>query len=291
MVMTDIIELMSDLSPSQRHELGIGREVTYPMLWHAVHKIARILGSGGLAITGSRNILTVEQFSDRLLAASVPPTHQLPASIAIDGTDLETWARRRSWASKRSLPEAGTEIPAGTVLSPDKPVNEQGWPRAGSDGRPQNSLDPDARDGYRSGHNGRPGDIYIGFELHLATILPTVGGEPVPHLIAGMTLTPAGSHRGHAAVRTIDGMTATGHEIAELCADRCYTFCKAETFVLPMWARNIDVWATCTSTSAASGPDQSPALSGSTEPCSAKRCRSRCGSWTYPDSSPPPRKP
>lgn len=147
MVMTDIIELMSDLSPSQRHELGIGREVTYPMLWHAVHKIARILGSGGLAITGSRNILTVEQFSDRLLAASVPPTHQLPASIAIDGTDLETWARRRSWASKRSLPEAGTEIPAGTVLSPDKPVNEQGWPRAGSDGRPQNSLDPDARDG------------------------------------------------------------------------------------------------------------------------------------------------
>ncbi len=122
-------------------------------------------------------------------------------------------------------------------------MNEPGWPLVGEDGRPQNSPDSQARDGYRSGHNGRAGDVYVGFELHLATQIPDVGGQPVPHLITGLTLTPAGSHRGHAAVRTVDGLTSTGYAITDLCADHGYSFCLADTFVLPMWARNIEVWS------------------------------------------------
>lgn len=57
-----------------------------------------------------------------------------------------------------------------------------------------------------------------------------------------MTLTPAGSHRGDAAVRTIDGMTAAGTTITDLCVDRGYNFCLPDTFAYPMWARNVDVW-------------------------------------------------
>lgn len=243
MIITKITARLRELTPSQRHELGVGRDITYPMLWHAFRKITRKLENGGLAIPNSTDTMTVEQLTDRLLAASIPPTHQLPAAIALDGTDLETWARRRSWANKKALSKAGTEIPAGTTLAPANPVNEPGWPLTGLDGRPQNSLDPDARDGYRSGHNGRPGDIYIGYELHLATPIPAIGGQPIPHPITGMTVTPAGSHRGHAGVRTIDGMLATGSGINELCADRGYTFCAANTFTLPMLARGIDVWS------------------------------------------------
>lgn len=72
------------------------------MLWHAFDKIARLLEGGGLAVPGSSDRMTVEQFADRLLAASTPSNYELPAAVAIDGTDLEAWARRRSWANKKS---------------------------------------------------------------------------------------------------------------------------------------------------------------------------------------------
>ncbi len=102
MVITDITETMQDLTPSQQHKLGLGCEITYAMLWHAFDKIAELLEHGGLINPDSGTRLSVEQFADRLLASSTPDNYHLSPVIALDGTDLETWARRRSWASKKS---------------------------------------------------------------------------------------------------------------------------------------------------------------------------------------------
>jgi len=277
LVMTDIAETLHAMPPSQRHELGVGRAVTYPMLWHAFTKLAELFDSGGLFVPGTDERLTVQQFADRLLAVSTPNNYVRSSSVAIDGTDLETWGRRRSWGNKKTLSTAGTEIPEGTVIAPDKPVNESGWPRIGADGRPQHSPDPDARDGYRSGHNGKRGDIYHGYELHLATQLPGVGGPAVPHLIVGMTLAPAGTHRGNASVRTIDGLTATDSR-SRSCASTVATR-SANRKHSPTRCGNATSKSgpTCTRCNADNDPDPSPAPSGSTAPYSATHSRRQCG--------------
>lgn len=242
MILTEAVETASHLTPSQRWELKL-TDVTYPMLWEAFSQIAKAFKNGGLPIPGTGDVLTAQVFADRLIAASLPPTFVPPSSYAIDGTDYETPARRCSWGNKQSISTAGTEIPEGTVIAPDDAKNDQGWPKRGDDDRPLNSMDLDARDGYRTGHNGRSGDIYVGYELHLATPIRAVGGGDVPHVVMAMTLTPAGSHRGVAGVRTVDALLAIGREVTEVRADRGYTFCKPKTFVLPLWKRSIDVWA------------------------------------------------
>ena len=243
MVLTEAVETASHLTPSQRRELGLN-DVTYPMLWEAFRNVAKAFANGGLPIPGTGEALTAQVFADRLIAASLPPTFIPPSSsYAIDGTDYETPARRRSWANKKSISTAGTEIPEGTVLAPDKPHNEDGWPKVGADNEPQNSMDLNARDGFRTGHNGKPGDVYVGYELHLATPIRAVGGGDVPHVVTAMTLTPAGTYRGLAGVRTVDALLATGREVTEICADRGYTYCVPKAFVLPLWRRGVDVWA------------------------------------------------
>lgn len=242
MILTEAVETASELTPSQKWELGLN-DITYPMLWEAFTQVAKAFENGGLPIPGTDAVLTAQVFADRLIAASLPATYVPPSSYAIDGTDYETPALRRSWGNKKSISTAGTEIPEGTVIAPDSPKNDKGWPLIGDDERPQNSMDVDARDGYRTGHNGRPGDIYVGYELHLATPIRNLGGGDVPHVVMAMTMTPAGSHRGVAGVRTIDALLATGREVTEVCADRGYTFCKPHTFVLPLWKRSVDVWA------------------------------------------------
>lgn len=241
MVLTEVVETLSDLTPSQRQQLGLVSDlnITYAMVWHGFDKLASALDQSSTVGT----VLTTEEMADRLLIGSIPPNYEVSESLAIDGTDVEAWARRRSWGNKKSLSTAGTEIPADTVIAPSSPISECGWPKTGADGRPQHSPDPDARDGYRSGHNGHRGDIYVGYELHAVTQVPKTGQNAVPHLVVGMTLTPGGKHRGHAAVRTIDAIRKAGRPVLELLADRGYTYCLPTTFVLPMWARGIDIWA------------------------------------------------
>lgn len=246
MLLTTAAKTVATFTPSQLRELGLSAPPTYNMLWDAFRKFTAALDAGTVTDDDGTTI-TADQFTDRIIAASIPNTYTLTEAAAIDGTDFETWSRRRSWGSKATLSTAGTEIPVGTLIEPTNAhIAERGFPIIGSDGRAQHTKDRDARDGYRTGHNGRQGDVYAGYELHLATQIRTIGGSEVPHLLTGMTVTPAGTHRGDAAVRTIAGMTAVGHVINDLCADRGYTPVKPDTFILPMWSRGITVWGDLT---------------------------------------------
>lgn len=246
MLLTASAKTAAKFTPSQLRELGLSAPPTHSMLWDAYTKIVDALIDGTVTDDDGTTI-TADQFMDRVIAASIPDTYMLTESAAIDGTDYETWSRRRSWGSKASLSTAGTEIPDGTLIEPtNRHVPERGFPIIRPGERPQHTKDPDARDGYRTGHNGRQGDVYAGYELHLAAQIRAIGGSEVPHLLTGATVTPAGTNRGNAAVRTIEGMTNVGHRINDLCADRGYTPIRPKDFILPMWSRGITVWGDLT---------------------------------------------
>ena len=245
MLFTRVTDTAASLTPEQLHDLDLDGLPVYHLIWEAFTKVCDVLRNGGLPVPGG-GVLSAAQFADRLIAASIPALYTLTTSVALDGTDFETWAKRMSWAEFVSA--AGTSVPEGTVIIPGKHIPTAGWPKQGTglDTRLQHSKDPDARDGVRSGHNLSPKNVYNGFEAHLATQIPNPGGAPVPHLVTGMTLSPAGTHRGPPGVRTIESILNRGQVITDVCADRGYTPLRPETFVLPLWSRGVDVWGDLT---------------------------------------------
>lgn len=189
------------------------------------------------------DVLDIDQFVNRLITASWPADFALTESAAIDSTDVETWARRRSWAREPDvdpdhLPVAATRD--GTDGDAER-KNERDWPRLGHDGRLQHSLDADAREGYRSGKNMRRGDVFLGFDVHVASNVRQCGAVfAVPPILRGMKLNSAGSHKGNARVKLIDCITAAGKNIADVPNDRGYSYCRPMTWALQLLLRGID---------------------------------------------------
>lgn len=236
-LVTDIARTFATLAPSQRRDVGLGkRPVTHRMVDHAINRLLDYLEHD----PGETALLS---FCNQVLASSAQaaPCTQTGA-VAIDSTDYEAYARRRSWASR--IDSDSDALPAESPV-PRRFVNERGWPRVGPDGRLQHTVDPDARDGYRSGHNGRPGEVFCGYDLHLAATIPTKDHPYVPTLIVGMNLAPAGSHKGHAGIALLDALRdparpAVRQAVHEVVADRGYSYCTAPTWIHPLWARSIE---------------------------------------------------
>ncbi|MET8682349.1 transposase [Streptomyces sp. NPDC004647] len=255
-------ETLADLPHTARHDLGLREEATYRMVWYAYTLLIRALEAGTLAVphnhpwvdrsTGEllpcprdcpHQPIPPAEFFGRLLDASVPDSVPLTEALAIDSTDYETWARRRSWARKPDVDPDHLPVKDHKPVNHAQSANEASWPRTGHDGRAQNSLDPDARDGYRSGTNGTRGSVFCGYDLHLAVNARSLGGPETPFIITGMHLSPAGSHKGRAGVTLIDQVRARrgkGQVVTEVIGDRGYSYCKPETWAWPLRARNVE---------------------------------------------------
>ena len=82
------------------------------------------------------------------------------------------------------------------------------FPMVGPDGRFIHSHDPDAREGKRSGTNGRPGETYLGYEMHMATTAPGPDAAPTPMRVARFRLAPAGSDRGQPGLDALKSFAA-----------------------------------------------------------------------------------
>ncbi len=279
MHLTKVTATLSQLSPSAQQALGLadlGDEgVSYRMVWHAYDRLVTALETGTLTVphnhpgpfadyrTGEllcprdcpQATITPDAFQQRLLAASIPAGVTLSSSVAIDSTDYETWARRRSWSTTPDvdpdhLPTEPRKKSSGKDGKDGKrdrhPANEPGWPRTGHDGRAQNTLDRDARDGYRSGTNLTPGGIFCGHDLHLAVNARTLGAEEVPFLIRGMRLSPAGSHKGQAGLATLDqtrqhdASRAQQPAVRDVLIDRGYSYCTPRSRAHPVRLRGIE---------------------------------------------------
>jgi hypothetical protein len=103
------------------------------------------------------------------MAAAVPAKFRTSSSVAVDGTDLETWGALHGDSSTVELDgdSAATQL-VEEPLAKRKAVRKARVLGVGSDGRKQYTVDPDARAGHRSATNSRQAGPYVGYELHLA---------------------------------------------------------------------------------------------------------------------------
>lgn len=263
MHLTRVLETLGDLPATARRELGLRDEATYRMVWYAFTRLVDALETGTLATphdhpranraTGEvlpcragcpYEPISTSAFIGRLLDASLPEALPLTGVLAVDSTDYETWARRRSWNPKPDVDPDHPPVKDTTDDKAKRPPEEPGWPRTGHDGRAQNTVDPDARDGYRSGTNGTPGNIFCGHDLHLAVNARVLGGPETPFVITGMHLAPAGSHKGEAGIALLDQAanhrTGSARRITEVIADRGYSYCTPARWAWPVRARGLD---------------------------------------------------
>ena len=187
---------------------------------------------GGLPITR-------ERFAALLLVASAfpPGTDIATTAFGLDSTDYETWAKRRSWDRLPDIDkEDGAEHPVDVRLEDDR--RTAGWPRRGHDGRAQHTVDRDGREGYRSGKNLAPKGVFIGFDIHLATLLPEFGSPPVPHVTVSLVTAPAGSSKSAAGLAALDALNGL-LQVSTVVNDRGYSHLRADTWALQLAARNI----------------------------------------------------
>ena len=154
-------------------------------------------------------------FANQLARSAIPKGVLSSSSVAVDGTDVETWGALHGEAVTVDLDGEATEtqLPdAGPRPRAKRPTRRAKVLGVGSDGRKQYTADPDARAGHRSATNSRPAGPFIGYELHLAVqardvrwtnfVDRTTLDPEVPGVVTTCNLVPAGTHRGKAIVRT-----------------------------------------------------------------------------------------
>nr|WSZ99449.1 hypothetical protein OH820_30740 [Streptomyces sp. NBC_00857] len=231
------------------------------MLWHAYTLLIRALDTGTLATPHNHQDrspgsdkpvlfcpdgcpyepISVSEFAGRLLDASLPEGFPLTGEMAIDSTDYETWARRRAWTPKPDVAPDHVPVPVEGTSPPSRkrPPNEPGWPCTGADGRLMHTVDPDAREGYRSGTNASPGNVFCAHDLHLAVNARALGSRApeVPFVITAMHLAAAGSHKGDAGIALIDQHLARHPHTSEVIANRGYSYCTPAQWAHPVRAR------------------------------------------------------
>lgn len=268
MHLTGVAALLGRANDEQARELGVHRRVSYRQVEDTFRKLVRaavvglvvphdheladrstgeVLPCPGRAGGCRFQELTLDDVAARLLAASLPAAVPPTGALAVDSTDYETWACRQSWttssdADPDALPVAAPakDRPRSKRAEPELP-DRPGWPLRGEDGRWQHTKDPDARAGHRSGSNGARGEVFVGYDLHTLVDVPTFGGDPVPHVSRAIAVRPGGAHKGAAGIEALDAAGRTGVHVDELLADRGYTYCRTETFALPLMARRVEL--------------------------------------------------
>lgn len=240
MLLTEMMPILRGLTRYQRDDIGLPefRESYYRMVTGTLDRLTAALNDKGLPVPGENRHMGLDEFCTRICGGSIPENHILAGPVAIDSTDYETWARRRSWASKIDVDPDSIPVP-DSVKPPKQFVNERGWPIKGDDGRWQHTADPTARDGWRSGRNGKRSEIYCGYDLHLAVNIREVGADEVPHVIRSMRLSPGGGHKATAGMACIDVLRDLDYTIPDVAADRGYSYCRPETWAIPLRERGI----------------------------------------------------
>lgn len=241
---------------------AIDSPISYDQLWDGLHRIEAALDRGHVVTAHNHTLIadpttgalddcppdctggcriSREIFSARLCTTSAYPDQNAPRSttFAVDSTDLETWAARKSWDRVPDVEDRGDDEPAFDLESPPT-YRSPGWPRIGHDGRLQHTLDPDAREGYVSGKNKKPKGVFCGYDEHIITPASEFGQDPIPHVAVGLVTAPAGSYKADAGILVLDALRRTGHDVKRLIADRGYTYLKPEGWALQLRARGVD---------------------------------------------------
>jgi hypothetical protein len=243
----------------------IPESVSYCQVWDAFDKFTKALDGGWIVTphthtlvvskrtgeladcpdgcTGGRTV-TREVFSTMLLVASAfPPRMEYNTRVfALDSTDKEAWAARRSWARVPDIDQfSGATRPEdeGQKVDSADSFSTPGWPRMGADGRVQHTVDADAREGYRSGKNARRKEVFLGWDVHLTTPVSEFGDPGILHPALSIATAPAGSDKAAAGLLAIDALTAVGLDPLEVLSDRGYTYLTADKWAADLYDRGI----------------------------------------------------
>jgi hypothetical protein len=252
-LLTRITSVVNSFSGAQQRALGMEGWFE-PGSYHRVQRLAvRIIevlerweGLGGT----SPQLVSALDVLNELVEASCPPELLLSRSVAIDGTDIPSWAALSGDEDTVEFdPEEGPDELIDDVRNREIPKPARGKHKArvlgvGEDGRNIYTCDPTARAGWRSATNSRPAGPYIGREAHLMVqtsdvewtngVSDTKLGPRVPALVRGFSLTPAGTHRGKTATGMIKSALGRGARIDDVIVDPGYSLAKVETFLLPV---------------------------------------------------------
>ncbi len=242
----DVARLLNSLSDKERSRLGITSwdpDETYLSVVRLYSKLCSVLEAG---IEG----IDTQWFVDRLLRASVPKRYITSHSVAVDGTDVETWGAFQGSVSALHLDGEALEAASDEPAPPPKKPRRAKVLAIGPDGRRQYTPDPDARAGHRSANGSHNAGPYLGYELHLGVqtrdvrwtnyVDKTTLGPEVPNVITTAVLTPAGTHRAKAVVGPLLQDKADGHEITDVVWDPGYSQCPPETAAFPLAQAGIE---------------------------------------------------
>jgi hypothetical protein len=244
LLLSDAARVGKRLTPKQRRRIGLSSDVEYSHLESALADLAAVLKPAVNTRTGEvippRLPLSHSDLMTAIASGVVPQQYKNRQTIAIDSTDLEAYAARRSYG-RAARPDVDSEaLPESDFKPPKDTANQPGWPKTGADGRMQHTCDPDAREGYRAGHSLALKGTFIGWDWHLATNIPDFGEEGMAPLIIGISLHPAGSSKGEAGIDLLDALDRAGRSPRAVIVDRGYSYLKARNWSLPLFRRGID---------------------------------------------------
>lgn len=245
--LVDVARLLNALSDEERARLGITHwdpDQTYRRVTWLFAKLCRVLDAG---LEG----IDAQWFANRLARAAVPNRYRTSRSVAVDGTDIETWGAFQGSTTAIDLDGEAIETQLmERPLAPVKRVQRAKVLAVGPDRRKQYTPDPDARAGHRSNNGQHNAGPYIGYELHLAVqardvrwtnyVDRTTLGPEVPNVITTVVLTPAGTHRAKSIVGALIADKESGHDISDVVWDPGYSLCTPETTSYPLARAGIE---------------------------------------------------
>jgi hypothetical protein len=191
--------------------------------------------------------IDVSWFADRLLDASLEGVPVWSRSVAVDGTDIDTWAKLHGELDNTDFDGDPDAEPDESSPRRKRRVNGSRHARilgVGADGRNIYTRDPDARAGHRSATASREAGLGVGYELHTAVLARDTGwsngidrvnlGPDVPPVITTTSLVPAGSRRDDSIVPKLIAAKEAGLDIDDVVWDRGYSQLLPENTTHPL---------------------------------------------------------
>ena len=245
--LVEVARTVNGLTDNQRETLGFTHHdpgQTYDRLERLYVKLCAVLEDGhAIEDDGDLQALDVTWFSNALVRASIPPDMLTSSSVAVDGTDVETWGALHGDVVSIEFDAEGEEA--------DDPTDELRSRRSkgpktkakvlgvGPDGRNIYTADADARAGHRSATNSRPAGKYVGYECHLAVQTRDVIwtnyidqvslSNEVAGVVTSLSFVPAGTHRGRAVADVLIDAKRSGIALDDVVVDPGYSLLTAST--------------------------------------------------------------
>ena len=177
--LTRVLRALVGLGPQDRTRLGVevdGHLLTYRQVERTFSSMAAAVGDGE----------RLSGFCDAMVEASVPPEHKdATTAVAVDWTDIESWARA-----------TGGGTPA---------------------------ADPDASWGHRSVNTpGTKEQLFFGFYAQAVTMVAEDGGPAVPELVRRICMHAPATDPVPEMSATLERMVAAGVGVGDVVADSGY---------------------------------------------------------------------